>query len=102
MLSDMTLDLVMSHTDNFKRKSFLETFTDKELIEALTWFRENKPRNSKGRQSAIVQELKDREQEIEQEEKKANPFRLDPVAGARFADAWEKTTTALREVMHCG
>lgn len=102
MLSDRVLNLVMSHTDNFKRKSFLETFTDKELIEALTWFRENKPRNSKGRQSAIVQELKDREQETEQEEKKVNPFRLDPDAGARFADAWKKTTMALREVMSCG
>ena len=49
-----------------------------------------------------MQELKDREQETEQEEKKANPFRLDPDAGTRFADAWEKTTIALREVMHCG
>lgn len=102
MLSDMTLDLVMSHTDNFKRKSFFENYSDEELIEALTWFRENKPRNSKGRQSAIMQELKDREQETEKEEKKANPFRLDPDAGVRFVDAWEKTTMALRGVMHCG
>ena len=102
MLSDVAFNLVMSHTDNSKRKSFLETFSDEELIEALTWFRENKPRNSKGRQSAILQELKDREQETEKEEKKANPFRLDPDAGVRFANAWEKTTTALREVMHCG
>ena len=102
MLSDTALGLVMAHPDCFKRKSFLESFADKELNEALTWFRENKPIHSRKRQRAIMQELKDREQETEQEEKKANPFRLDPDAGVRFANAWEKTTTALREVMHCG
>lgn len=102
MLSDTVLNLVMSHTDNFKRKSFLEIFTDTQLLEALTWFRENKPKNSKGRQMAILQELKDRQHETEQEEKKTDPFRLDPDAGALFVHAWEETRMALREVMHCG
>lgn len=53
MLSDTALGLVMAHPDCFKRKSFLESFADNELIEALTWFRENKPIHSRRRQMVI-------------------------------------------------